>query len=371
MTRMDLNQATTTTYETSVPQYQLATMSTDGVQDQKETRYQNSSWPKQWGAFNTVPNLYNALLLKGIWLLGNGFECDNLTRAQINHINGSGKDTFEDILFNLYITSKIGGDAYAEIRREDNEDPFSQIINLMPLDPETIAFFTDRSGKIIRYEQTLKGGTDSNKAITKFKPHQILHIQNNRLADQIHGISQVDVLERVIRADQSTFTLMDTVMMRQVVPMIMFKIKSDDAGKIAKIKADIENSRKKGEDLLVPDDENILSWEVVQISPSQMILEWRNDVRNEFYRTVGLPQIIPGAGGQSTESEGKVIYLAHEQIAKFEQRLIERLVFQQLGWTIHINPPVSLQAELSMDQAKDKNAQMVQTQMQGAMNGQR
>ena len=69
----------------------------------------------------------------------------------------------------------------------------------------------------------------------------------------------------------------------------------------------MDQATQKGENIYIPDDDNTISYEVVQVNPNAMIMEWRNDIRNKFYRTIGLPQVVPGAGGSSTESESKVI----------------------------------------------------------------
>lgn len=108
-----------------------------------------------------------------------------------------------------------------------------------------------------------------------------------------------------------------------------------------------------GENIYVPDDENMVSWEVIQVNPSQVIMQWRNDIRNKFYRTIGLPQVVPGAGGMSTESESKVIYLAFEQIVEKEQRELELQIWNQLGIKLNFEPPASLATNLQNDQKKD------------------
>ena len=131
------------------------------------------------------------------------------------------------------------------------------------------------------------------------------------------------------------------------------RVLTDDINLIEATADKIDRLREKSEDLHIPDDENILSWEVVQINPSQVILEWRNDIRNKFYRVIGLPQIVPGAGGQGTESDSKVIYLAFEQLVEKDQRYIERQLWAQLGIKINLIPPTTLSANLQGDEKKD------------------
>jgi hypothetical protein len=82
-------------------------------------------------------------------------------------------------------------------------------------------------------------------------------------------------------------------------------------------------------------------------------MAWRDDMRNKFYRSIGLPQIVPGGGGQSTESESRVIYLAFEQIVASDQKFLEKQIWSQLGLKIKLIPPTTLMDMIGRDERKD------------------
>lgn len=330
-------------------------INTDGISDLRETDYTNSFWTTGWGFFNQYPDLKSALILKTSWIVGKGYTADITTEVILDNITGYGKETFEDILFNMDLIKRVGRDSFAEIVR--NED--GTLINLKPLDPGSIRIVFDGKGIIDRYEQINKVGFFKRmfrmraKAEHVFQPDEIFHLSNNRLADQIHGVSDIEGLEDTLNAEKESFNDVRKTVHRQAKPFIVFKLKTDDQTKIDELVSKINDLREKGEDLFIPDDENILSFEVVQVNPSQVILEWRNDIRNKFYRVIGLPQIVPGAGGQGTESDSKVIYLAFEQLVEKDQRYIERQVWAQLGVRINLIPPTTLSANLQNDEQKD------------------
>ena len=188
-----------------------------------------------------------------------------------------------------------------------------------------------------------------------FKPHEMFHLSNNRLADQLHGISDIESLEPTILAELESFNDGKRLMHQQARPFIIFKYKTDDHAKIKETAEKINKLREAGNDLHIPDDDNILSWEVVQVNPSQVVLEWRNDIRNKFYRTILVPQILAGAGGQGTESDSKIIMIGSEQIIWKNQRYLERQIKAQLGLTIDLIHPTSISQDLQQDEAKDKN----------------
>ena len=105
--------------------------------------------------------------------------------------------------------------------------------------------------------------------------------------------------------------------------------------------------------MFIPDDDEAIQYEIVQVNLSQLVLSWRDDIRNKFYRTIMLPQVVPGASGQGTESESKVIMLAFEQLVERDQRFLEKQLWNQLAIRIDLIPPASIAPELKTDEAKD------------------
>jgi len=347
MPQFKIEKATSSDMENYVENVEVQPLSLDSAGDQKETTYQSTNWTKYWGYFNAIPDLKSAILMKAIWNVGKGYTADTETQVLLEGIKGWGKSTFDDILFNMEIIKRVNGDSFAEIVR----DPKTKtIINLKPLDPSTIKIVVDDLGIIKRYEQTSK--IKGEKPI-KFQPEEIFHLSNNQLASQIHGISDIESLQATIDAENTTFTDTNQIMHRQARPLVMFKIGTDDQTKINAFIKKMDTALNKGEAIYIPDDENSVSFEVVQINPSAMILAWREDIRNKFYRTIGLPQIVPGSSGGSTESESKVIYMAFENIVKKDQRYLEQQIWAQLYLKIKLVPPTSLMQDLQQDTAKD------------------
>jgi len=350
MPEVNISSSTVSNQTNNVEEYSVAPLSTDGVSGQKETTWQNSRWTQQWGYFNSVPNLKSAILMCGIWNVGKGYTCDARTKAILDHVNSSGKSNFREVLFNLEVTKRIGGDAYAEIIRDPDTN---LLLNLKPLDTGSIRIVTNEKGIILRYEQT-----DKTKSVVEtFKPEDILHFSNDRLVDQVHGISVIDALEKTILADEENFDDMKKIMHRQAKPMIMFKIGTDNTAKISEFIDKMDKATNKGENIYIPADKDTLEYEVIQVNVSQIILEWRNDLKNRFYRALGLPEIIFGSSG-ATESGGKMEYLAHEQVFEHAQLEIEDQIWQQLQLKINLNPPTSMMDNLATDESKDANGQL-------------
>lgn len=363
MGNLDINQAVSSSFENATA-YSIAPMDTDSIMSQEETTWLNSRWTQQYGYFCQIPDLKSAILLKAIFQVGKGFTADSDTMAILEHVDGMGKDTIHSVLFNMEVIKRIGGDAYAEIIR----DPDTKMItNLKVLNPGRIRVVFNASGRIIRYEQIIPTPTKGiinkvknlfkKEAIVTFKPEEILHLSNNRLADQTHGTSDIDALEKTILADEELFDNINKVMRRQARPLIIFKLGTDDAATIAAFKAKMDDATAKGENMYVPFDSNTLEYDVVTINPTALLMQWADNLRNRFYRAIGLPQIVPGAGGQSTQSESQVIYLAFENIVEREQKDLEAQLWQQLTLKIDFYPPTTISEQLQSDTAKDGPSQ--------------
>jgi hypothetical protein len=342
MPQLDIGNATASTLSTDITNYVVDSEELDSSTSD-ETVYQNHDWSKQLGYFENVPDLKSAITMKAVWVCGKGYTCNSETKIILDHIDGWGKDTFSDILFNMEILKRIGGDAYCEIIRKDGI-----IINLKPLDPGKMRIIVGKDGRIKRYEQI----TAEGKTI-KFKPEEIFHLCNERTGDQIHGTSVITALEKTILADEENLDNIIKVFKRQAKPMILWKLGTDDSTKISAFITKMDAATNKGENLYVPYDDDTISFDVIQVPISPLTLEWGNYLRNRFYRTIGMPQIVPGAGGQSTESESKVIYLAFEQIVQKEQADIEKQIWSQLQLELNLNPPTSLSENLQTDQTKE------------------
>ena len=342
----DMNQATASDMSNAVKDVTIPAMNTDGPTGSGETSWQNSNWSTQYGHFLKIPELHSAFIMKSVWTCGKGYECDNETKIILGHWKGFGKDTARDLLFNSDLVKNIGGDSFAEIVWNDKEQRLFPL-NLKPLDPSTIKIISDEKGILDRYEQTTKSGK-----IIKFDPRDIFHLSNCRAADSIHGISKQEAMTDTIKAINEAFVDTKKIAHHQARPWILWRLKTDDPTTISQIKTKIDNARNLGEDTFIPDDDDAVSHEVVQVTPSNFILEWINNLNNRFYRALGLPLVLFGQAG-TTESGGKIEYLGHETQFENDQKYIEEQVWNQLHLKINLIPPTSLLDSLQQDQSKD------------------
>lgn len=354
----DLKKTAIGNSSTIVQDYTISGSTLQGVTQNKESIYFNSNWNEQWAFFNENPDLHNAILLKAAWVVGGGYNCDSRTKVILDNIYGWGKDSILDILFNMEVVKRIGGNSYAEIVWDDNSKPLEQRIpiNIKPLDPGYIIHIVDEKGILIRFEQISKVAVEKNKTIL---PENMLYFSNNRMADQLGGNSEIDVLKKTILADEESFDDQKKVNHRQARPLIIFTLKTDNDAQRDAVISKIDEGMRKGDNVYITADPAVINFQVVQVSPSQIMMEWRNDIRKRFYRSVGLPELIPSGGGDSTESGGKIGYLTFERLIEREQLTVENQIWNQLFLKISLNAPASISSDLQQDASKDGSMQQI------------
>ena len=337
MAETDINKAVVTDLTNAIKDFSVPTATTDGPADQKETEYTNQNFPTQLGYYKNIPELKIAIDTDAEWVVGNGFETDEITTMLLDTIKGLGKETFTLILENQRRVSKIGGDSFAHIIKNDD----GILINLKPLDPHVMKTISNREGIIIRYEQISK----VKKPNKKFEPEEIFHLMHNRIADEIHGTGVVDVAVEIILMRNEAMADEKRVMHRNVEPVLVIHADTDDTTAIAKIKTDWENIRKKGEVWVVP--KGIIVPEFISLAPNATMnpLPWIEVLNDYFYEIVGVPKIVIGNSKNFTDASSKTVYLTWEQRVKTAQMHLEEQILSQLNIEIELVKPALLENE--------------------------
>lgn len=353
MPQTNIGSATSSNMTNGVDDITVDARNTDGVTGQDETEWTNSFWSQYFGYYKTIPEVKTAIDMRAIWTLGKGYTTANPeTQVILDHISGAGHDTFNGILKNMIVTRRIGGDSFAEIVRDENS---GTLLNLKPLDPGTMKIVIDKKGIIKRYEQVSK----IDKKTIKFQPKDILHLTNKRVADECHGVSDIEAIEEIIKANYENFKDVKQLMHRHVRPIMAFKLDTDDQSKINTFITKMDEVVNKGENIYVPKD--TVEYELITVPSSATLspFQWRDHLKSYFYQVVGIPQIILGSASEFSESSAKIAYLAFQQSVEDEQLDIEEQVWNQLQLRIELTFPASLQNEMISDTAKDGASQQM------------
>jgi len=326
--------------------YSVPTAITDAGAGQSEFRYTNPDWAQQLGYYKKIPEIASVIDATATWTVGKGFQANVETKTILNLSSGIGKDTFNELLKNMIRTMEIGGDAFAEIMRDDDGD----VINLKPLDPSSIVTISNKQGLIERYEQISKV---KGKKPKEYPAHKIFHLIRNRVADEVHGQTIISVLEEIILMKNEAMSDYKTVMHRFVVPQWKFKLKTDDPAEIAAYKAKMDATVGTGANIYEPFDTS--ESELVSVPPNSTLdpKAWIELLDAKFYEAAKTPKIVVGGTGGFTEQAVTITYLAFQQSTEDRQLYIEEQVKYQLGYEIELEFPATVENNLLSDKKKD------------------
>lgn len=342
MAELDLGQATT---PTAIDDWAVDPISPDSPADQKETYYDNVNFTTYFGNYKKIAKIKKAIDGYATWILGKGFETDTRTQAIVENITGWGEDTFTSILWNALVTKKVGGDCFSEIIRNEETGTW---INLKPLNPENMRIVANRKGIAIRYDyyrSTERKGT----VYRSFKPNEILHLCNNRVTDEIHGVSDVEAVEWIVEAQEEAMKDYRRILHRNGVARIIY-VDTDDITKRNKLKTEWKDAIEKGDVMILPKGTAEVKDTSVAI---QDPLPWVKYLDNLFYMSIGVPRVILGGSEEFTEASSKIGYLTFEQIYLKEQKELEADLWNQLAIRIKFNKPASLKGELLESETKN------------------
>lgn len=339
----------TSNMSNNVDDFEVTPRQTDSAQGINEFEWINPYASQYLGYYKKIPELKTAIDMRATWTVGKGYTCESpRDEAILDNIRGKGKETFCQILYNMAIARRVYGDTFAEIIRDEDT---GILANIKVLDPASIKIVTDAKGIIIRYEQINKG----KKVVNTFEPKQILHLTNKAIADEVHGVSDIEAVEDIIKANKESFDDFKTVVHRNVVPLRIIYVDLDDQTKIDELTTKYEKMINNKEVLFVP--KGTMEVDMSGNANNNSIfnpLPWREHLKNYFFQVVGIPQIILGSSGEFTESTAKIAYIAFQQSVEQEQKDIEEQLWNQLQIRLDLSFPTTIQNELISDSQKDK-----------------
>jgi len=329
----------------------------DGFEiDTKET--ENSTYQTDWikwhGLYRNIAEAASTIDVHCRWVIGKKLKMSKQTEKIVSRIRGNGIDTFRKILMNMKRTSKICGDSYAEIIR----DKAGRLINLKILDPGTIRIDASNLGIIDSYNQVAQkqGANDSvnktekNKILNSWKPSEIFHVANNRIADEIHGIPETEKLQKIIKMRHQSMSDVSVIYHRYGKPTFFYEVDTDDEGEVGRVQVKIDNAIKNFENVITPkgtltDIKRTSTPQYSSIDP----LPWLIYLRSYFTESSGVPDLIRGKSDEVSLAAGKLNVLGYKEKVIFEQLDFSEEIQAQLSLKIGFEEPPQIDIEIARE----------------------
>ena len=158
------------------------------------------------------------------------------------------------------------------------------------------------------------------------------------------------------------------VLHRNVVPVRIFELDTQDTTLISQFKTQIETATKDAEFMVIPKGTATITTDQIAI---QDPIQWIKSLEDYLYRSLGVPKVAVGGTQESTEASAKVGMMVYEPIYTKEITELEADLFSQLGLTIKINKQPSLMDTMQRDDMKNTGQTGLQPNdvKAGALNG--
>lgn len=340
MSQQDIRQTTTT--DTEIDNFEITPVSLDTSTDQKETEHDNPDYAKNWGFYEEDGAFGASISTFGTWIVGQGWKADPRTTAILENMDGWGEDTFGAIMWNLIVTKKVQGDAFAEIIRADDD---GRVLNLKPTG--TIRIVTNKKGRVIRYEEI-----EEKQVKSTFQPNEILHLCNNRIANQIHGTSMTKRVKWAIEARKEAMT--DWKRISHISTIRILYVDENDKAKLTQLNRDYKTAIEKGHVLIIPGKPAEKSFQDLNLPPVEAYLAWLRYLENIFYLDLGIPKPILGGTAENTEASAKISVLVFDPIFIREQKELEDDLWNQVAIKVKFNRQPSLMDNVQTQENKNQ-----------------
>ena len=272
---------TTTVGLNTVPAFIVEAKTLDAANpDGSETFVYFDKAPENFAYYLQHPQVSSPINSLATWGFGQGYETKTKEqKAELEHITGMGKDSFDNIVWNHEVVKLAVGDAFMEIVRSLIR---RKLINLIPISPERVKVVI-KGSRIIRYEIW-----NGSKWVKK-KVREIFHSHNKRIGDQVHGTSLIQSNKKIIDALLEA-NADERIIKHRDKALGIAEYQTNNEGKITFANAAIKKAVTDGDMLGVSvGTVKILPWPSKSSEDRQ---NWLKYLENLNYQTGGVPKII-------------------------------------------------------------------------------
>ena len=306
-------------------------------------------WTKWHGIYRTIAEARSTIDVWCAWIVGRNLIMDDNTKKITDRITGNGKDTFRIILKNQKRVAKICGDSFAEQVR----DKAGRLINLKPLNPGRIRINSDGLGIITSFEQV--SSTDPlAKVLHTWKPEEIFHLSNDRIADEIHGIPELEKTFKIMKWKHQSMGDIATVFHRYVQPILEIYAATDDPVELASIQATYDKSVKNMENRIIPKGaiEKVERVSIPQYSTLDP-LPWQKFLRSYFTESSNVPDLVRGKSDEVSLAAGKLNVFTYKHKIIMEQLEYSEEIVSQLRLEIGFEEPPEIDIEAGINNTNE------------------
>ncbi|GAG80951.1 unnamed protein product, partial [marine sediment metagenome] len=193
-------------------------------------------------------------------------------------IKGRGDEDFMAVLWNMKVIAKVNGDSYSIVKRTKEGD----VLNILPISPEHMRVTFNKQGRITKY-------TDK-RTKKDYKPQEILHFSNDRVADEMGGTSVIATVQWAL--DARNEAMRDWRRISHISTVRILYVDEDDKPRLAALKTEYAAAINKGEVLIITGAPKDAGFQDLVLPNAEAFLAWIRYLENFIYIAIGIPKVI-------------------------------------------------------------------------------
>lgn len=236
----------------------------------------------------------------------------------LDNFEGTGKETFKQIIHKLFRQAKTGGNAYAEVVTNDD----GEVLNLIPLPPQNVKVIFQK-GIIKKYEETEDG--------ERFQPEEIFHLAYNPWGAQHWGTGVVEPMQNLLIDLLQVQDDMAKIYHRYIKPIHVVEFDSDDSTQIDAFKTEWAKLKNIPEaDIIVP--KGLVSVTRASIPQFSTLdpAQWHRILVDQILMSSRVSENLLGIGTQNSEESARMQMAGFNQMVRMDQKWLEENLRRQL-----------------------------------------
>lgn len=319
---------------------------TDGPQSEDLTPWNFPDFTTNFGYYRDVPELRSAINAWATWVLGKGWTAGSRDSVILESITGWGIDSFNEFMWNMLVMLKVNGDSFAQIMRSDD----GTLINMKCLTPDRMTIQVAPNGRIKRYDYT---DPEKKMEVHKFQPHEIFHLCNDRIGDEIHGNSIIKAIKWIIDSRNEAMEGYRRVSHRSTVRILYAD--EQDATILAGLGTTYKDAVNKGYVMIMPGKRSDYDFDDLTPPPAEAFLAWMRYLESSYYKALNMPKIAVGDAEGIPESGGIMSYVTYEPQFNRAINFLQDNLWEQVGIRVKFTGPVSLAPTVGNTQDKNQD----------------
>ena len=170
----------------------------------------------------------------------------------------------------------------------------------------------------------------------------------------MYGRGEIDAVRKTVEFRNEVLTDARTLLHRNIIPVRIIEVESDDTTKINKLRKDWRTAVEKGDVIIIPKGTVVVTEGGLSQNQTLNPLPYLDSLNKNFYQAQGGTDILVGASLDITDGASKIKLLGMEATAKRLALELEEQILAQLNLEVKFPFLVTIQQDAISDTSQEE-----------------